>query len=88
MKFDQFIKILAGRAGVKQKDARAVMKEVPGALLDVVQAEGRLAVPGLGIFRAKELARRVYNTPYGRVLGGGKRVLRFVPSEKIKKEGI
>ena len=88
MKFEQFVKILAGRAGVKQKDARAVMRALPSTVLDTVRAEGRLAVPGLGVFKAKELAVRMYNTPRGPAPGGGKRVLRFAPSEKIRKEGL
>lgn len=89
MRFDQFIKVLASRAGAKQKDARAVLRELPGVILDAVRAEGRLVLPGLGVFRVKELPQREYVAPTGaRVLGGGKKTLRFVPTGRIKREGL
>ncbi|MEW6385940.1 MAG: HU family DNA-binding protein [Thermodesulfobacteriota bacterium] len=90
MKHGDLVKAVAQRAEISQRLAREVLGIWVDELTTALNANERVAVPGLGIFTVKRAAGRVMPnnlgpSPARTITVPPRRQVRFKPSESLKK---
>lgn len=63
MKYRDFVEKVAQRANCSKRDAQNMLKVLAEVLPEALEAEGRVAIPGIGVFTIKNRPERLARNP-------------------------
>jgi nucleoid DNA-binding protein len=91
MDFKDFLKELKGRMGKEAASMAQVQRFTDhfiALIRDIVLDEGRVSVPGLGIFHLSERGPRMVKNPNFTGAIAARKIVRFKPSRSLKQEAL